>query len=186
MTSGSWTRRRRQAFPSTRPPDHNGWYRHRARQRLWLVGPPAPAASAGHDAWSAAPWTRGFIYPCAEAPLPPERGRHGRGRRARPRRADRGSQGNFGLRADYGISPQLTGSADQAPRIGPCHRGDQVLGAAGRTTPRRGRSWQSGPCRPCSCGGMHRYCPKGTWSAAAPERYFMGLAGEPRALSART
>jgi hypothetical protein len=74
----------------------------------------------------------------------------------------------------------------QASRIDPCHRGDQFLGVAGRTTPRRGRSWQSGPCRPCSSGGMHRYCPKGTWSAAAPERYFMGLAGEPRALSART
>jgi hypothetical protein len=57
----------------------------------WLVGPPALAASAGHDAWSAAPWTRGFTYPCAEAPQSPERGRRGRGRRTRPRGADRGS-----------------------------------------------------------------------------------------------
>jgi hypothetical protein len=48
MTSGSWTRRRRQAFPSTRPPDRNRRYRHPAKQRLWLVGPPASAASAGH------------------------------------------------------------------------------------------------------------------------------------------
>jgi uncharacterized protein len=56
----SWTRRRRQASPSARPPDRNRRYRHRARQLLWLVGPSASAASAGHHAWSAAPWTGGF------------------------------------------------------------------------------------------------------------------------------
>ena len=60
MTNGSWTRRRRQVYPSTRPPDRSRRYRHRAKRRLWLVGPPASAASAGHHAWSAAPWTRGF------------------------------------------------------------------------------------------------------------------------------
>jgi len=38
MTNGSWTRRRRQVFPSTRPPDRNRRYRHRAKQRLCLAG----------------------------------------------------------------------------------------------------------------------------------------------------
>src|SRR5689334_10235322 len=72
MTSGSWTRRRRLVFPSTRPPDRNRRYRHRARYRLWLVGPPASAASAGHHAWSAAPWDAGLSpNPCAEAPYHP-------------------------------------------------------------------------------------------------------------------
>ena len=41
---------------------------------------------------------------------------------------------------------------------------------------------QSGPCRPCSRGGMHRYCPKGTWSAAAPERVFHGPRGRAKGL----
>ena len=43
---------------ATEPSSGSGW-------------PPASDASAGHDAWSAAPWTRGSTYPCAEAPRHP-------------------------------------------------------------------------------------------------------------------
>ena len=38
----------------------------------WLVGSPASAASAGHDAWSAAPWTRSFhLIPARRRPYHP-------------------------------------------------------------------------------------------------------------------
>ena len=93
--------------------DRNRRYRHRAEQWLWLVGLPASAASAGHDAQSAAPWTRGLPVPARRRPCHPNAAGMAAVRRTRPRRADRGSQGGtFGLRTDYGISPQLTCSAD--------------------------------------------------------------------------
>ena len=38
------------------------------------------AASAGHHAWSAAPWTWSFHLSLRGGALPPEHGRHGRGR----------------------------------------------------------------------------------------------------------
>ena len=112
MTSGCWTRRRRQVFPSTRPPDRNRRYRHRAKQRLWLVSPPASAASAGHPVWSAAPWTRGFHLSLrGGAPAT-------RTRPAWPRSPNSSSprrpriMGDFSLRTDLGVSPQLTGTSD--------------------------------------------------------------------------
>jgi hypothetical protein len=84
MTSGSWTRRRRPVFPSTRPPDRDRRYRHRASSGSgWPVRPPRPPPPVT----TPGPRRRGRgaspmpARACAEAPLPPERGRHGCGRR---------------------------------------------------------------------------------------------------------
>ena len=73
---------------------------------------PGAVASAGHHAWSAAPWTRSFhLSRRGGAPTT----------RTRPMAAvaelalaalTADHRENFGLRTDHGISPQLTGPAD--------------------------------------------------------------------------
>jgi hypothetical protein len=73
MTNGSWTRRRRQVFPSTRPRDRNRRYRHRAKQRLCLAGRSARLGRLRRSPRL----VRGTVdaelspNPCAEAPYQP-------------------------------------------------------------------------------------------------------------------